>query len=70
MIGTFLEAQHAVEIALAGMALRALLAREVGDNPEVVSLAVRVQADAIPGLTVVEFEALNGSGLAIAGYSA
>ncbi len=69
MSSTFLEAQHAAEIAVAGMALRALFAREVQDDPTVVSLAVRLSADAIPGLTVIEVESLNASGMAVAGWS-
>lgn len=64
---TFVEATHAAELALAAMAIRALVAREVADTPEVVS--IRFTATHHPGLTVVECEVVDKSGLAIAGFS-
>lgn len=65
---TFIEAQHAAQIAIAGMALRALFDTERGNVPEVVSLRFTVTADG-PGLTVVECEAVAGGGMAIGGWS-
>lgn len=65
----FIEAQHAAEVAVAGMALRAVFARARGESPEVVSLAITVQADAIPGLDVIECEARDARGMAVGGWS-
>ena len=65
----FLQVQHAAELAILAMALRAIHGREHNDNPEVVSLAFRVTPDAIPGLSVIECEALDAHGNAIGGWS-
>lgn len=66
---TFVEVQHAAAMALCAAGLRHLYAATVSAEPEVVSLALRVTADAIPGLTVIEVEALDRSGMAVGGWS-
>lgn len=65
---SFVEAQHAAQMALASMALRALFDSERANVPEVVSLRFSVSADG-PGLTVVECEAVAAGGVAIGGWS-
>lgn len=65
---SFVEAQHAAQMALASMALRALFDSERANVPEVVSLRFSVSADG-PGLTVVECEAVGEGGIAIGGWS-
>lgn len=65
---TYLEAQHAAQIAIAGMALRALFDTERANVPEVVSLRFSVSSDG-PGVTVIECEAVAEGGLAIGGWS-
>lgn len=66
-VGTFIEAAHAAEFALAGMALRAIHARAVSDEPEVLSLRLTVTPDALPGLAVIELEFVNRQGEAVGG---
>lgn len=61
------EAAAAAEWALAGMALRAIFARECESSPDVVELRVSVVRDALPGLVVAEFELIDHAGMAVAG---
>lgn len=68
-VGTFIEAAHAAEFALAGMALRAIHARALSDEPEVLSLRLIVTPDAIPGLAVIELEYINRDGMAVGGVA-
>lgn len=65
---TFVTAQHAAELALASMALRALFAREGIDTPDRQALRVTVTHDEA-GLFVAEVEVLGPGGFPIAGYS-
>lgn len=65
--GTFVEASHAAEFAVLAMALRAVHARAVSDEPEVLSLRLTVTPDALPGLAVIELEFVNRAGMAVGG---
>ena len=65
--GTFIEAQHAAEIAIAGMALRALLARAREEEPGIVAL--RLEARPSGDSTSIDVELIDRSGLAVGGYS-
>lgn len=64
----YIEAQAAAERAVASMAMRALLAREAADRPEVTGLTFRVTFDE-PGLTVVECDVIGLEGRAIEGLT-
>jgi hypothetical protein len=68
MSHTFVEAQHAAELALASMAMRALLARETADAPEVASIHFAVTVES-PGLSVIEVEVRDRAGHALGGYA-
>ena len=65
---TFVTAQHAAELALASMALRALFARESVESPGSQALRVTVTHDDA-GLFVAEVEVLGPGGFPISGYS-
>ena len=62
------ETYHAAEMAGLAVYLRAVFARAVAGEPEVVCLRVAVTLDT-PGLSVIEFELIERSGHAIAGWS-
>lgn len=64
----FIEAQHAAEVAIAAMALRALLARARDEEPGVVAL--RLEATATPGgAAEIDVELIDQGGVAVGGYS-
>lgn len=65
---TFVEAQHAACIAVAGMALRALLASAAEADPEVVALVVEV-ADGGSWQSPVVVEMRDQHGNAVGGYT-
>nr|WP_316639175.1 hypothetical protein [uncultured Roseateles sp.] len=65
---TFVQAQHAAELAVAAMALRSLFARELLETPEVVSLRFTVEA-AGEGAASVDCEVISAGGMAIGGFS-
>lgn len=65
---TFVQAQHAAELALCAMAMRSLFARERLDAPEAVALRFFVEACG-EGAAEVSCEVIAAGGHAIAGFS-
>lgn len=65
-VQSFIEAAHAAECAVAGMALRAVFVRALEADPEVVSLRVSVSGEAP---WAIEVEAVDRSGNAVGGWS-
>jgi len=63
----FIEAQHAAEVAVASMALRALLARARDEEPDVVAL--RLEATATGTGADIAVELVDAAGNAVGGYS-
>lgn len=68
MSHTFIEAQHAAELVGLAVYARACLARAAAEEPDVVSLAFTVTFES-PGLSVIECELRQASGLAVGGFS-
>lgn len=64
----FVQAVHAAQVAVAGMAVRALLSAGREHDPEVHSLRLSVTPDAIPGLDCIEVELVNRNGQPVGGY--
>ncbi len=64
---TFEQAAHAAELVGLAVYARAVLARAIDQQPDVVSLRLSCTLDA-PGLQVIEAEFIDARGVALGGF--
>jgi len=65
----FVQAVHAAQVAVAGMAVRALLHAGREHDPTVHSISLSCFPDALPGLDCIEVELRDKQGRPVGGYA-